>query len=148
MSEMQIDKLFESYTKQRNLRLSKDQFASFVAFFPALLVAACDGIVDKDEWMFCKKLASGLGNTFSDIEMNHEEAENLTLLYKNEFRYLIKNLTQWEETFLTSLKDYLKENEYAKEFVIETIYLFADASNGISEEERSKINYLEKTLAL
>jgi tellurite resistance protein len=143
-----MESLYLRYTNERKISLNKDQFASFVAFFPALLVVACDGIVDKEEWLFCKKLAKGLGNTFSNTALNNAEAEELTQVYKTEFKYLLKNLEDWEVGFLNTLRDYLKLNQYAKEFVIETIYLFADASNGISDEERNKISFLEKTLEL
>jgi len=138
--------LYREYTKKRFLDLTEDQFGSFLAFFPTLLIAASDGIVDKEEWLYVKKLASGLGIAFSDSDMSGDKAENLTLIYKNEFRYLLKNLDEWELKFLVALKSYLKYNGHAKQFVSETLYLFAEASEGISQEEMDKINYLEKLL--
>ncbi len=36
---------------------------------------------------------------------------------------------------MDALKDYFRENESSKDFVLETMYLFANASDGISEEE-------------
>jgi len=142
-----IRDLHQEYIKERFLEMSEQQFASFLAFFPTLLVAASDGIVDREEWQYCKKLASGLGHSYKEGD-SEEAAENLTLLYRGEFRYLIKNLDDWEEKFLTTLNAYLSENEHAKEFVSETLYLFAEASSGVSQEEMDKINYLEKTLDL
>jgi hypothetical protein len=120
-----VHDLYQEYTRERNIELTEEQFGSFMAFIPALLVAASDGMVDKDEWLYCKKLASGLGNSFSEGE-NEEAHENLTLIYRYEFKFLLKNLDRWEESFIKALKPYLKENDYAKEFVNETIYLFAD----------------------
>jgi len=139
--------LYEEYTKERFLDMSEQQFGSFLAFFPTLLVAASDGIVDREEWLYCKKLASGLGNSYSEGD-SEEAAENLTLMYRGEFRYLLKNLDAWEEKFLTALKPYLEVNEHAKKFVAETLFLFAEASSGVSQEEMDKINLLEKTLDL
>jgi len=143
----QIRDLYREYTEERFLEMSEQQFASFLAFFPALLVAASDGIVDREEWLYCKKLASGLGNSYKEGD-SEEAAENLTLLYRGEFKYLIKNLEAWEQKFLTALEAYLTENPQAKEFVSETLYLFAEASSGVSQREMDKINYLEKTLDL
>ncbi len=142
-----IRPLYEEYTVERYIEMSEQQFASFVAFFPTLLVAASDGIVDREEWLYCKKLASGLGHSYKEGD-SEEAAENLTLLYRGEFKYLIKNLQDWEEKFLNALKTYLAANEHAKKFVAETLYLFAEASSGVSQEEMDKINYLEKTLEL
>ena len=142
-----LEELYNDYSKERNIELNPDQFGSFLAFYPALLVVSSDGIVDKKEWLYCKKLASGLGNSFSKDD-SKEDHENLTLIYRNEFRYLLKNQDKWEERFLEVTKDYLEANTYAKEFVNETIYLFADASNGISQEEMDTINMLEIRLDL
>ncbi|MEM7548756.1 MAG: hypothetical protein AAF363_03730 [Bacteroidota bacterium] len=142
-----VAELYKDYTQERKIDLSPEQFASFLAFYPALLVASSDGIVDKEEWLYCKKLASGLGNSFSRDD-SEEDHENLTLIYRYEFRYLLKNQEIWEERFLKVVKEYLSENSYAKEFVNETIYLFADASNGISQEEMDTINCLEIKLDL
>jgi hypothetical protein len=147
MAESYIRELFNEYTKERNIEMSEEQFASFLAFFPALLVAASDGIVDKDEWLYCKKLASGLGNSYNEGD-SEEAHENLTLIYRGEFRYVLKHLDRWEPKFLKALKQYLVDNDYTKEFVTETIYLFANASEGIVQEEMDKINYLEKELHL
>ena len=141
------DSLYHQYTQERTIELSEEQFQSFIAFFPALLVAASDGIVDSEEWLYCKKLAGGLGASYAEGE--HEEAsENLSLVYKAEFRYLLKNLDQWREPFLDAVKAYLSQHDYAKKFVSETIYLFADASDGVSQDEMDMINMLEKRLEL
>jgi len=145
-SEYILD-LYQEYTRERFIELSEDQFASFLAFFPTLLVAASDGIVDREEWLYCKKLASGLGHSYQEGD-NEEAAENLTLVYRAEFRYLLKNMDKWEDKFLRALKAFLELNTDAKEFVSETLYLFAEASAGVSQEEMDKINYLEKTLEL
>lgn len=147
MANELVHKLYLDYTKERNLELTEEQFGSFMAFFPALIVASSDGMVDKEEWMYCKKLASGLGYSFSDGD-NEEAHENLTLIYRYEFRYLLKNLDRWEKRFIKALKLYLLENNYAKEFINETIYMFASASQGISQEEMKKIKFFEQDLDL
>lgn len=145
MRENIVADLFRDYKRHRHTRLTQEQFASFLAFFPSLLVVASDGIVDKEEWLYCKKLAKALGHSFSDDMVDEQY---LTSVYKREFGYLLKNLPAWESRFLSTLKQYLIVNQYAKQFVIDTLYLFADASNGISESEQLKIKYIKEVLSI
>ena len=147
MPNQQVRELYQQYQGERQVLLSVDQFTSFLAFFPALLVAASDGIVDREEWHYCQRLAQGLGGSYRE-ELNAEETEKLTLLYRQEFAYLLQHLSQWEELFLTTLEQYFRENLYAKKFVSQTAWLFAEASNGISTEEETKMSELCKRFGL
>jgi tellurite resistance protein len=143
-----IDQLFQEYTEDRFIKLNKEQFVYIVNLFPALRVVMSDGIVDQDEWLTVKKLAQILGDEFASDDFGEEKEENLMLVYKAEFRYLIKNLDKWQSKFLAALKDYFNENEPSKEFVMETMYLFASASEGVSEEENEVIEFLTEELGL
>lgn len=147
MPNQQVRKLYQHYKDLRQIPLSADQFTSFLAFFPALIIAASDGIVDREEWLFCQRLAHGLGHSYRE-ELNAGDTEKLTLLYRQEFAYLLQHLPQWEERFLTTLEQYFEENHFAKKFVSQTIWLFADASNGVSSEEESKMQELCKRFGL
>lgn len=141
MPNQQIRELYKHYQDVRKIQLSVDQFTSFLAFFPALLIAASDGIVDREEWLFCQQLAQGLGHSYRE-ELNSEETTKLTLLYRQEFAYLLKHLSHWEAPFLHTLENYFEDNCFAKKFVSQTIWLFADASEGVCEEEDTKMSYL------
>ncbi len=143
-----IDNLYQLYSEERNIKLNKEQFVYLVNLFPALRVALSDGMVDDDEWVVVKRLAKILGDEFASDDLGQEKKENLMLIYKSEFRYLIKNLDEWEEKFLTALKEYFIENEASKEFVMETMYLFANASDGVSDEEIKNIHVLTDRLGL
>lgn len=143
-----IDQLFKEYTKERFINLNKEQFVYIVNLFPALRVVMSDGIVDQDEWTTVKRLAKILGDEFASEDLGHEKEENLMLIYRSEFRHLVKNLDTWEEKFLAALKEYFNENDTSREFVVETMYLFASASDGVSEEENEVIEYLTKELGL
>ncbi|GAA5025487.1 hypothetical protein GCM10011506_10170 [Marivirga lumbricoides] len=144
----QLDQLYAEYSDERSIRLDKEQFMYLITLFPALRVALSDGLVDDEEWVAVKRLAKILGDEFASENLGKEKKENLMLVYKEEFRYLIKNSELWGKKFLQALKEYLKKNEAAKEFVIETMYLFAHASDGISAEENSTISKLTKELGL
>jgi len=143
-----MDSLYSDYTQKREIELSREQFVYIVNLFPALLVVLSDGIVDKEEWSTVQKLAKILGNEFATDDLGEEKEENLMLIYKNEFRYLLKNRDTWEDTFMNALKDYFLENDSSKEFVLETMYLFANASDGVSEVEDETIEFLTKELDL
>jgi hypothetical protein len=111
-------------------------------------VVLSDGIVDGDEWKTVKKLATILGKEFATTDLGMEKEENLTLIYKSEFKYLLKNRELWERKFLDTLKAYFTKNQSSKEFVLETMFLFANASDGISIEEDRMIDTLTTELGL
>jgi tellurite resistance protein len=143
-----IETLYNEYSEVRFIELNKEQFIYLVNLFPALRVVQSDGIVDHEEWTTVKRLAKILGNEFASEDLGEEKEENLMLIYKSEFRYLIKSLDQWEVKFLAALKEYFDKNDASKEFVLETMYLFAHASDGVSTEENATIEYLTKELGL
>lgn len=142
-----ISQLYQKYKTARAISWSQEQFTSFLAFFPVLLVAASDGIVDRDEWYYCQKLAYGLGASYKK-EDKPDDMQLLTRLYRKEFAFLLSHLAAWEEEFLLALEGYFNLHPYAKKFVTQTAYLFADASNGISAEEHDKMAYLCKRFEL
>ncbi|MGJ3236499.1 hypothetical protein [Marivirga sp.] len=143
-----IDQLFKEYTQERYIKLNREQFVYIVNLFPALRVVMSDGIMDQEEWITVKRLAKILGDEFASEDLGEEKEENLMLIYRAEFRHLLKNLDKWQSKFLAALKDYFNENDTSKEFVVETMYLFASASDGVSAEENEVIEYLTKQLGL
>ncbi len=147
MPQTPIIQLYQKYKKTREISWSQEQFTSFLAFFPVLLVAASDGIVDREEWLYCQKLAYGLSASYKKKD-RPDDMQLLTSLYRKEFAFLLSHLSAWEEEFLLALEAYFNLYPYAKKFVTQTAYLFADASNGISEEEHDKMSYLCKRFAL
>ncbi|HAA16925.1 MAG TPA: hypothetical protein DCE41_36515 [Cytophagales bacterium] len=148
MATDKMNSLFEQYTAERYISLNKEQFIYIANLFPALLVVLSDGIVDTEEWQTVKKLAHILGAEFATEELGEDKEENLTLIYKNEFRYLLKNREDWEEKILEALKDYFTQNDSSKEFVVETMHLFANSSDGISVVENETIEKLTAELGL
>jgi hypothetical protein len=143
-----LDELYIEYSRVRNIDINKEQFIYILNLFPALLVVLSDGIVDGDEWKTVKKLATILGKEFATTDLGMEKEENLTLIYKSEFKYLLRNREIWERKFLDTLKAYFTKNQSSKEFVLETMFLFANASDGISIEEDKMIDALTTELGL
>lgn len=141
MPENRIFKLYHQYKNVRSIPFDEEQFTSFLAFFPVLLVAASDGVVDREEWRYCQTLAGGLVASYGQYS-EEQSADALTRLYRKEFVFLLSNLEDWEEEFLLALEVYFQLNPYAKKFVTQTVYLFADASEGICEDEQNTMEYL------
>lgn len=141
MPKNRILRLYHQYKKVRPVPFDEEQFTSFLAFFPVLLVAASDGVVDREEWRYCQKLAEGLVSSYPRYDKEHS-ADALTRIYRKEFVFLLSNLEEWEEDFLLALEEYFQLNPYAKKFVTQTVYLFADASEGICEDEQNTMEYL------
>jgi len=143
-----MEELFRLYKEHRQVRFNEDQFATFVIFFPTLLVVTSDGVVDIEEWDFVKQLTKFLANTYREEGLNSAEVDDLNTGYLEETSYLLKNLKNWEVRFLKALRDYLEENPEAKGTILDTIYLFAEASSGTSPQEEAKINFLKGELKL
>lgn len=147
MVAIKIDDLYEEYINHRKVELNKEQFIWIVNLFPALLVVLSDGIVDSEEWAEVKKLSSKLGKEFASDDLGVQK-EDLAMVYRTEFQFLLKNRDKWEIKFLNALKDYFEENKESKSFVLESMFLFAKASGGVSTAEADTIEFLTKALLL
>lgn len=143
----QAEQLLEEYKKVRNVDLSLDQFVYILNLYPSLIVCMSDGVLDKEEWDGVLRLAKGLALEYGD-GMNDEEMEKLEQSFRTEFRYLLDNIEKWQKKFLNALKNHITNNKADKEFVLESMYLFANAADGISEVEQECIQMLSERLAL
>ena len=148
MGQNLTESLYQDYLSERSIELNPEQFSYVINLFPALLVVLSDGIVDGGEWAIVNKLASIIGTEFELDEEGRNIEEQLTNTYRNEFKYLLENWEKWEKRFLQALKEQFENNDNSKEFVIETMNLFANASEGISTKERETIDYISRELNL
>jgi len=147
MDSAKIIELKASYEKEREHELTSEQFGSLVLFFPSLLIIASDGEVDDEEWVYVNYLSKFIADTFKD-EIGEEERDELEARYLLELTFLVNNLSTWEQPFLDALHDYISFNEAVKEDVEDILYLFAEASDGKSEEEEEKIEELKQILEI
>ncbi len=143
-----LDKLYHDYILERDIPLHKHQFIHLLKIYPSLVVLMSDGIVDKEERLIMNIQASKLGYDHATDDLGIEKEENLMLIYRAEFRYLIKHRHEWERKFLDALKEFLENNEEEKSLVKETMQLFASASQGTSVEEEFAIGQLKMYLSL
>lgn len=143
----QAELLFDEYKKVRNIDLTLAQFTYLLNLYPSLIVCMSDGVLDKEEWEGVDKLAKGLTLNFSD-DLSPEETSRMEQKFRTEFMYLLENIEKWQKKFLNALKSHIQDSKLDKEFVLESMYLFANAADGISDVEQEAIDMLADRLAL
>lgn len=139
--------LLKEYLKIRKSNLSLDQFTYILKIYPSLLVCMSDGKLDDAEWHGVLNISKGLALLYID-QQPHAKAEEIEVLFRTEFKYLLENIDRWEKKFINTLSSFLEENTGDKEFVYEAMYLFANAADGISHEEQRTIDRLASRLSL
>ena len=139
--------LLQEYLKIRKSNLSIDQFTYILKIYPSLLVCMSDGKLDDAEWHGVLNISKGLALLYLDQQPN-AKAEEIEVLFRTEFKYLLENIDRWEKKFINTLSNYLEEHTDDKEFVFEAMYLFANAADGISHEEQRTIDRLASRLSL
>lgn len=149
MAKTKMDDLYYEYTQVRFLDINKEQFIYVAHLLPSCLIVMSDGLLDREEWVTLKKLSKILGNEFATEDLGEEEKEeNLMLIYKAEIRYLLKNRDKWEDRFIAALRDYLTVSEPSKDFVRETMDLFASKEQNPHEVEFKTYKRLQAELNL
>ena len=139
--------LLQEYLKIRKSNLTLDQFTYILKIYPSLLVCMSDGKLDDAEWHSVLNISKGLSLLYLDQQPN-AKAEEIEVLFRTEFKYLLENIDRWEKKFINTLNNYLEEHTGDKEFVFEAMYLFANAADGISHEEQRTIDKLASRLSL
>ncbi len=142
----QVDLLYEEYKKSRKISLDREQFTYLTKLYPALLVCMSDGVLDEEEWDGIVMATKGLAEEF--VQSPDDDKDMIAIAFRTEFRYLLDNIDRWQKKFLNALSDSIKDNQSDKEFVLECMYLFANAADGISDEEQAKIDSLAQRLNL
>lgn len=143
----QADLLFEEYLKIRKIDIRAEHFTYLINLYPSLLVCMSDGVLDKEEWEGVLRIADGLADAYVESP-DPEVKAKMAQLFRTEFRYLLENIDRWKKKFLNALKSRLENSPEDKEFVMEAMYLFANAADGISDEEQEIIEELSERLSL
>lgn len=136
--------LYESYQQVRISDLTYPQFLNILNLYPSILICMSDGILDKKEHEHLMGVAKNLTIYADEVT----DRSLLEITYQKELMYLLENPEIWEKEFLEALRDHLSGPEGDKEFVLESMYLFANAANGISEVERNRIESISDQLGL
>ncbi len=145
-----LDDLFEEYTRVREHKLTKEQFATVISLIPGLMVATSDGVIDSREWSLVDRMSGMLGDEFipDDVDDVVAKEEALMKEIKREIGFIVKHLSEWDVKILDALKEYLVSNEKAKDFVGSAMHLFASTSSGYDIDEERKIDDLYDKLGM
>lgn len=142
----QIHQLYIDYLKVRKIKIPEDQFVYITKLYPALLVCLSDGVLDKEEWDSIVMATRGLAAEF--VKSPTDNRDMIAMSFRTEIRYLIDNVDKWQKKFLNALQNSLKDKPLDQEFVMETMYLFANIAGGISDEEEEAISKLARRLEI
>ncbi len=137
-----LKSLFNDYFANRYITLSEEQFEELVLYSPPLMVVACDDVLDRDELFFVEYFSKFLARNFFDSESQQEQQDKLRGTFESEMRFLLNNISSWEDKFLRGAKVLTQENEHLKGQIYELLEMFAESSDGISEQEQRKIDWI------
>jgi hypothetical protein len=147
MNTVTINDLYKSYCSKRKIIFTLEEFIPLVVFFPAFMVVISDGILDQEEWEYLKQLSRFMAKSYKEAETK-EDIKKYTSSYLREIGYLLRNLPVLQEDFLLALKSYVLEKPEVKASIVDTIQLFAEASEGTSKIEAKMIDYINNLLEL
>ncbi|MEH0155397.1 hypothetical protein V6R21_14720 [Limibacter armeniacum] len=147
MEKLNTKSLYELYIQESGSNLDEQYFESLLLYFPCLVVASCDGIIDDEEWVYVRYLAKFMAERHKDAK-KPKELEFLKNTYFRELQFLAMSINDWKDHFIQVLRDYLDEHDWLKDDIEDILEAFADASDGISPEEEEALNYLREELQI
>ena len=146
-----MKRLYAKYKEASGTTLSQDEFENLVIFFPTLLIVASDGEIDDEEKLYLEYLARFMSKSTYQTQNKTQKRDRKTSQqrYLDALEFLTKsengntndlsNLAKWEPLFVDVLKQHIKNDPNGKAQIEEIMRLFADASDGISDDEENKI---------
>lgn len=143
-----IEELYYHYRQKRKIDLNIEQFTLLVEFFPSLLVVLSDGVIDSGERLYLNKLVQSIVNIYALEGFNQKKTDELYKVYSTEFDYIIQNIDDWKRDFIEVLRNHLAINQGQKEMILDTLHLFAETSQDVTEAERGMILRLKRELNL
>jgi hypothetical protein len=142
----QVQKLFIQYAEIHPTKLNVSQFSLLLKLFPSLIVCMSDGRLDPGEKEGLLKNLYTM--TFSFEELTGKEQIDLYKNFVSDVFYQLNHLDELKHSFLETIKVDLLEHPADKEFIYESLYLFANINKGISIEEQLTIDLLVNDLRL
>ncbi len=148
MTQKDFEELLADYESKRNINLAPEQFHTLLTFFPALLVVAADGVIDEEEWVYVKYISRSMAETFIEDYGSEYDLDELKTIFFQDLQYLTDHLDYWRDRFLAGLKFYMMSHDNIKNDVLETMYMFSEASEAGNDEEEVVIEQIKKILEI
>ena len=107
---MNIENLYHSYYKHRESNLRIDEFQYLVAILPALLIAQADGEIQEAEQAFIDRASREIAEGFAEDSESGEvttDVSDIVVALQEELSFLVHHLEEWEQPFLSTLKEML-----------------------------------------
>ena len=133
------------YGETNQVPLGDDELISVLLTYPACLVAAADGIIDVAERLFLLNVAEELGD--GDVDQSPDRRLRSAERYRA-FMWLLNEKDKCDALILDSIKEFLKVNEETVAHIKEMVWGMADASDGVSQEEKDEISRIYTALEI
>jgi hypothetical protein len=134
-----VKDLQKKYCEARGIQLREEEFSLLATLYPALLVATVDDVFDNEEKAYIADVAA---NAALELYDNEEQAEMIADLLFKELLFLCHDKSVWHDKFLTFLA--VELNSEDKEQMKQMLFDTAEASKGISTEEKKEIDRIIK----
>jgi hypothetical protein len=134
-----VKDLQKKYCEARGIQLREEEFSLLATLYPALLVATVDDVFDNEEKAYIADVAV---NAALELYDNEEQAEMIADLLFKELLFLCHDKSVWHDKFLTFLA--VELNSEDKEQMKQMLFDTAEASKGISTEEKKEIDRIIK----
>jgi hypothetical protein len=141
-----VAKTYQKFITESGSSLKGEHFITLLTFFPALLVIAADGVIDEEEWVYVKFMAKAMADTFRDELADKTELKPLEQQFLKDLGYILEHITDWKPQLMDTLRIYLTEAPDVKEYVLDALYMFADASDDVSYQEEETIDEIKRQL--
>lgn len=133
------------YGNTTNVPLSDEDLISVIISYPAVLVAAADGVVDETERLFLLSVSEALGD--GDASLSDKARLEAAERYRA-FMLLLALGDKIEKTIINLIRPFCIADENLKMQISASMWGVAEASEGVSEVEALKIHQLSESLGI
>ena len=133
------------FGKKNSIPLTDNDLISVLLTFPSCLVAAADNEIDTDERLYLMNISESLGD--KDVSNSNKARLKSAERYRA-FMWLLNEREKYEEFIFSCIKKYLDIHPETKNNIKDMMWGMAEASDGVSEEEKQEIERIIKKLEI
>lgn len=137
--------LDKHYNKQRNIKLTSEEFTILCLLTPCYLVSHADRHFDKKEQRAFEEFLLGFFEGYDKKKLTAAQLQKLKNVYTKELAF-IKSDAIWLIRILDYLKQAASINKELREVVNATMMQVAVISRNVSEQEKSVMQFVIKNI--